>query len=58
MDPNGVITQQEWYQWYVDVQQRLAKVNEENKKIEGDIDRRQTRFINREQDFRRNIEEL
>ena len=36
----------------------MQKVNEENKKIENDILRRQNRYIMREQDYRLQIEEL
>tara|TARA_B110000285_G_C14588312_1_gene365234 strand:+ start:221 stop:331 length:111 start_codon:yes stop_codon:yes gene_type:complete len=36
----------------------MQKVVEENKKVEDDILRRQNRYIMRELDYRRDIEEL
>ena len=38
----------EWYQWFCEIQIKLQKVQEENKKIEGDILRRHDRYVMRE----------
>ena len=57
-DPNNDILNADWLSWYTDIQIKMQKVTEENKKIENDILRRQNRYIMREQDYRVNIEEL
>ena len=40
------------------MQNRHQKVLESNNKIKNDIDKRQERYIKREQEYRKNIEEL
>jgi hypothetical protein len=57
-DPNNDILNADWLAWYTDIQIKMQKVVEDNKKIEDDILRRQNRYIMREQDFRLQIEEL
>lgn len=57
-DPNNDILNADWLTWYTDIQIKMQKVLEENKKIENDILRRQNRYIMREQDYRLQIEEL
>lgn len=44
---------QQLYQWYCEIQVKLNKVQEENKKIEHDIVRRHERYIMREGDYRK-----
>ena len=51
-DPNNDIQNADWLSWYTEIQIKMQKVNEENKKIENDILRRQNRYIMREQDYR------
>ena len=51
-DPNNDIQNADWLSWYNEIQIKMQKVNEENKKIENDILRRQNRYIMREQDYR------
>jgi hypothetical protein len=48
----------EWYQWFCEIQIKLQKVQEENKKVEGDILRRHERYIMREQEYRKSIDDL
>lgn len=57
-DPDTDIQNADWLAWYTDIQIKMSKVIEENKKVEDDILRRQNRYIMREQDYRQNIEEL
>ena len=49
---------QQLYQWYCEIQLKLNKVQEENKKIENDIVRRHERYIMREGDYRKQIDDL
>ena len=51
-DPNCEVRPDEWYQWYCDIHNKLEKVNDENKKIEEDINNRAKRYIMREKDYR------
>ena len=39
-DPHNDITTTEWYKWSFEIQSKLIKVQDENKKIENDIKRR------------------
>ena len=57
-DPDTDIQNADWLAWYTDIQIKMQKVIEENKKVEDDIKRRQDRYIKREMDYRQNIEEL
>ena len=57
-DPDTDIQNADWLAWYTDIQIKMQKVIEENKKVEDDIMRRQERYIMRERDYRQNIEEL
>ena len=49
---------QQLYQWFCEIQIKLHKVEEENKKIENDILRRHERYIMREGDYRKQIDDL
>lgn len=57
-DPDSEIQNADWLAWYTDIQIKMQKVVEENKKVEDDILRRQNRYIMREMDYRQDIEEL
>ena len=39
-NPSSDIKTNEWYQWFCEIQVKLQKVKEENKKIDDDTQRR------------------
>jgi len=57
-NPSTDIKTTDWLQWYTEIQIKLQKVKEENKKIEDDTTRRQSRYIEREQNYRKSIDDL
>ena len=48
----------DWYECFTQIIEKTQKVLDENNKIENDIRRRQERFIRREQENRKKIDEL
>ena len=48
----------DWYECFTQIIEKTQKVLDENNKIENDIKRRQDRFIRREQENRKKIDEL
>ena len=48
----------DWLQWYTEIQVKLQKVKEDNKKIEDDTNRRQQRYVEREANYRKSIDDL
>ena len=57
-DPNAEIQTKEWYQWYCEIKVKKQRVEDENKKILDDIQRRENRFHSREGDYRSTIGNL
>ena len=57
-NPSTNVKTNEWYQWFCEIQMKLQKVEEENKKVEGDIHRRHDRYILRETEYRNTIDDL
>jgi hypothetical protein len=48
----------DYYSIYGSISTQLEKQIEENKKLEEDINRRQDRYIKREEEYRKHINEL
>ena len=48
----------EWFQFFTEIIDKTQKVLDENKKLENDIERRQKRYVDRERNNRKKIDEL
>lgn len=48
----------EWYQMYGDISVKLESQLEENRKIQEDLARRQDRYMKRELEYRKHIDDL
>lgn len=52
------IKSHEWQQMYGEISQTLEAQHEENQKLQDDLARRQDRYIKREQEYRKHIDDL
>ena len=48
----------QWVLWYQEIEAKKLKVVEQNNKIKNDIERRHDRYVEREEEYRRQINEL
>lgn len=56
--PSQDIKPSDWLQWYCEIQTKLQKVKEENKKVEDDINKRFNRYQEREGKYRQTINNM
>lgn len=56
--PSQDIKTSDWLQWYSEIQTKLHKVKEENRKIQDDTNKRHERYVEREQNYRSSINNM